>query len=136
MPVSEHDPVSNEVLRLLTAQPFLDPLTMGRITGIKAGPLIQYLAAELLAYREAARALLEAEASYAATQEHLRRVNDRADSLYRQWEIEPDDTTLQTRRAENLQECIRAAEINAAAARALTDAQQALRALVAKTREG
>ncbi len=60
MPVSEHDPVSNEVLRLLTAQPFLDPLTMGRITGMKAGPLIQCLAADLLAYREVARALVAA----------------------------------------------------------------------------
>jgi hypothetical protein len=74
-------------------------------------------------YLAAIKEYEEADINYGLAEARLKDVNDRADRLYRQWEEAPTDE-LQQRRRENLDDCLKQADVTAQARRR----QQAARA--------
>lgn len=70
----------------------------------------------------------EADINDGLSQERLKAVNDRADVLYRQWETDRDNAELHQRRGENLNDCLRLADVAAQARRRKEAARQAIKA--------
>lgn len=68
----------------------------------------------------------EADMNDGFEQTRLRTINDRADALYQQWETDRDNEELQARRRENLEECLRQADVAALARRRKQAAREAI----------
>lgn len=68
----------------------------------------------------------EADVNEGFAQARLRAVNDRADALYRQWDADRDNEELLARRRENLEECLRQADVAAVALRRKQVARKAI----------
>jgi hypothetical protein len=68
----------------------------------------------------------EADINHGLAESRLKEVNDRADRLYREWQEAPTDE-LQHRRRENLDECLKQADVTAQARRRQQAARSELR---------